>query len=408
NRQPLTIICVQPDAIKKKYGLSPVGPEVINIVIHDKSFWPAMDQLVKTTKPLVNTIGNCESCEASLASCMLELIRCAKTLSQLTLDGNDNTGFWLHAKQVFNRRFHAMNTDHHTLTLFLHPMCQKLAISQAVNGCNFEFMVKTALSIAKQWRWVEVEAKSLVYNLKEYQKCTGVFTGGQANALDWWECLPITATQCPLKAMAIILHSVVPHAADVERYFSGLGGTQSAKWCNLTVETFEALSKLHSSYTHHLYKMDRAAGKSTHHKHTHMHTRPNIGIDTDLTDELARTFTWVPPLVSESGESEDVLAGPGAITDKELAEAFDVIDREKVDSGMLSVGEVRSVLDPDIELDGSEVLEGRVYDWNELEVVNRGTIPTGFVEDISVLDKAVGGQWDVKTLLLSEGVTLSL
>ncbi|KIK81074.1 hypothetical protein PAXRUDRAFT_15439 [Paxillus rubicundulus Ve08.2h10] len=310
-------------------------------------------------------------------------------MSQLTLDGNDNTGFWLHAKQVFNRRFHAMNTDHHTLTLFLHPMCRKLAISQAANGRNFEFMVKTALSIAKQWRWGEVEAKSLVYNLKEYQKCTGVFAGGQANALDWWECLPITATQCPLKAMAIILHSVVPHAADVERYFSGLGSTH---------------------YTHHLYKMDRAAGKSTHRKHAHMHTRPNIGIDTDLADELARTFTWVPPLVSKSDESEDsdVLAGPEAITDEELAEAFDVIDHEKVDSGMLSAGEVRSMLDPDIELDGSEVLEGRVYDRNELEVVNRGTILTGFVEDISVLDKAVGGQWDVKTLLSSEGVTSSL
>ena len=330
NRQPLTILCVRPDAIKKKDGLSPVAPDVINIVIRDKAFWPALDQLIKTVKPLVDAIGNCETREASLESCMLELIRCARKLSQLTLDGGDNTGFWFHAKRVFNHRFHAMNTDHHSLALFLHPMCRKLAISQAANGRNFEFMVKTALSIAKQWRWDEAEAKSLVFNLKEYQKCTGVFSGGQADALDWWECLPVTAKQCPLKAMAIMLHSVVPHAADVERYFSGLGGTQSAKRCNLTVETFEALSKLRSSYAHHLYKMDRAAGKSTHCKHAHMHTRPDAGIDTELADELAKTFTWVPPLAAETRtDSEDYLAGPEAITDEELVEAFDSIAREQ-------------------------------------------------------------------------------
>ena len=64
--------------------------------------------------------------------------------------------------------------------------------------------------------------------------------------------------------MAVILHLVAPHAANVKWYFSGLGGTQSVKQCNLTVDTFEVLSKLHSSYVHHLYKMDCAAGKPTH------------------------------------------------------------------------------------------------------------------------------------------------
>ncbi|KIK73523.1 hypothetical protein PAXRUDRAFT_94880, partial [Paxillus rubicundulus Ve08.2h10] len=48
--------------------------------------------------------------------------------------------------------------------------------------------------------------------------------GGQADTLDWWDCLPVTAQQCPLKTLAVILHSVVPHTADVETYFLGLGG----------------------------------------------------------------------------------------------------------------------------------------------------------------------------------------
>ncbi|KAG2363080.1 hypothetical protein BDR07DRAFT_1405184, partial [Suillus spraguei] len=52
------------------------------------------------------------------------------------------------------------------------------------------------------------------------------------------------AERCPLKAFAIIIHLIVPHAAGVERYFSGLGGVQSVKRCNLSVQTFESLSKL--------------------------------------------------------------------------------------------------------------------------------------------------------------------
>lgn len=212
-RQPLSIICIQPDAVRKTDGLSPVAPDVISIVIRDEEFWLGVEQLIKTMKPVVDTIGDCETREASLALCMLELIRCARKMSQLALDPSDNTSFWMHAKHVFNHRFHEMNTNHHSLALFLHPLCRKLAISQAANGRSFEFMATTALSIARQWKWSKADAKSLIYNLKEYHKCVGIFAGGQTNALDWWECLLVTITQCPLKAMAIILHSVVPHAA---------------------------------------------------------------------------------------------------------------------------------------------------------------------------------------------------
>jgi hypothetical protein len=98
----------------------------------------------------------------------------------------------MHAKHVFNHRFHAMNTDHHVLALYLHPMCCKLATSQVANGQNFEFIVLVALSIVQQWRWDEAEAKSLVHDLKEYHRCTGVFAGVQADTLEWWKQLPVT------------------------------------------------------------------------------------------------------------------------------------------------------------------------------------------------------------------------
>ncbi|KAG2159290.1 uncharacterized protein EDB93DRAFT_1075096, partial [Suillus bovinus] len=55
----------------------------------------------------------------------------------------------------------------------------------------------------------------------------------------------------PLKALAITLLSIVPHAADVERLFSDMGSTQSPKRCNLSVDTFEALAKIRANLRYH-------------------------------------------------------------------------------------------------------------------------------------------------------------
>ncbi|KAG1718772.1 hypothetical protein EDB19DRAFT_1576787, partial [Suillus lakei] len=56
--------------------------------------------------------------------------------------------------------------------------------------------------------------------------------------------LLISAEEYPLKALAITLLSVVPHAGDVERLFSDMGGTQSVKRCSLSVATFETIAKI--------------------------------------------------------------------------------------------------------------------------------------------------------------------
>lgn len=178
------------------------------------------------------------------------------------------------------------------------------------------------MTIPKQWRWSKALAISIVYDLKEYHKCSGVFTGGEADALGWWESLPISVEKCPLKLMAITIHSIVPHAADVEHYFSDLGGVQSPKRCSLTLETFQMLSKACAHYSYHLWKMDRTVGKSTHRKHAHMHTQSTPGIDTGLAADLEKIFTWVPPLATNSSNVDD-LAGPESITDKELNVAFE-------------------------------------------------------------------------------------
>ena len=132
--QLLQQICVWPNAQWKTNGLSPVSSEVINTLIHDPNYWSCLEQLIKTCKPLVDAIGNLESRDADLADCMLELIRCAWQMLRISLEPDEDAGFWVHAKGVFNCEFHAMNTSLHNLALFLHPMCRKLVVFQAANG----------------------------------------------------------------------------------------------------------------------------------------------------------------------------------------------------------------------------------------------------------------------------------
>jgi hypothetical protein len=170
---------------------------------------------------------------------MLELIQCAQQMLCITLEPDEDTLFWVHAKAVFNRKFHAMNTSLHNLALFLHPKCQKLTVFQAAKGQSFDKICKTALEIARQWCWIKERAGWLAEDLRQYYHCKGPFVGGQADAMKWWECLEISVDQYPIKALAI-----VPHTTNVEQPFSNLTGVQGVKQCNLTVKTFETMEKL--------------------------------------------------------------------------------------------------------------------------------------------------------------------
>lgn len=53
--------------------------------------------------------------------------------------------------------------------------------------------------------------------------------------------------------MAIALASIVPHAADVERLFSDLGGIQTPRRNNMTVHTMEKTGKIRSRLSYELY-----------------------------------------------------------------------------------------------------------------------------------------------------------
>ncbi|TFK79580.1 hypothetical protein K466DRAFT_606037 [Polyporus arcularius HHB13444] len=85
----------------------------------------------------------------------------------------EDSGFWTHTKKMFNQHSPAMDTENHSLALYLHLLCRQLTPSQVANGHSFEYMETAALTIAKQWHWPKAKVKLLQEDLKKYHKGGG-------------------------------------------------------------------------------------------------------------------------------------------------------------------------------------------------------------------------------------------
>ena len=59
-----------------------------------------------------------------------------------------------------------------------------------------------------------------------------------------------------------------------------------------------------------------------------------------------------------------------------------------------------------IEGDVPDILDSGIVNWSELERVDKGIMPTGFIEEIDVLHRGSesASGWNIDTLLTSEGV----
>ncbi|KAG1738265.1 hypothetical protein EDB19DRAFT_1714942, partial [Suillus lakei] len=62
---------------------------------------------------------------------------------------------------------------------------------------------------------------------------------------------------------------------------------QSARRCNLSVDTFTKLGKIRTNLQHHSTVKNVEAGKSTRHRHV------------ETAQELEASFAWAPPLSTE-------------------------------------------------------------------------------------------------------------
>ncbi|KAJ7449770.1 ribonuclease H-like domain-containing protein, partial [Mycena galericulata] len=375
HRQPLSIICLRPDAQKKTNGLSPVASDVITIILNTAEFWPLLNQMTRITKPIVDALGNCESRQATLADCMLQLIRCARTMSKMTLEEQEDAGFLAHAKATFDRRFKLIATPIHWLALFLHPLCRKLAVSQTVNGHSLDFMIETALKIAQQWKWSAQKAMQLKDDLKKYYQCKSPFSGGKKDAREWWESIPKEKHE-GIRSLAIVLASIVPHSADVERLFSDLGGIQTPRRNLMAVETMEKTGKIRSRLNYELYERARAEQKPKHRKHGHMHTMEAAGIDTDLAKDLDNPVTWIPPLDGDDHDTDE-----------------DVVEKASQELEKLLNDE------PPVSVPEGSVIHGEIVVFEELDRIESGETVGMEEDDVDIVGAEAAGGWSIEDLM---------
>ncbi|KAG2159289.1 uncharacterized protein EDB93DRAFT_278239 [Suillus bovinus] len=123
-----------------------------------------------------------------------------------------------------------------------------------------------------------------------------------------------------------------------------------------------------------------------------MHTNAQPGINIDVAADLEANFAWAPPLAPQTQNVDDDLAGPESISLDEIDAAFALLERDAMEQ------------EP---VDGNEVLEGRVYDFVELEHVDQGLAPKSVDDEIILVDHTShnDGQWDVDALMSSNGVS---
>jgi len=226
-------------------------------------------------------------------------------------------------------------------------------------------------------------ATKLAADIKAYFHAQALFQGGKSDGRDWWKSLLVNVTSHPLKAMAIKLFSIVPHAGEVERFFSNLGGVQSVKCSHLTVSHMETLGMLCNHYTCQLHEAVLAAGKSMHHKHAHMHTQPNGEIDVRQAEDLIKAFNWTPLPPNFNANLE----GLEEMTEEELNEEL-----EKIGS-----------LRPTGEGDGLDVTipMEQVFDTSNLDSIQAGNAPLTIDEELSLNIENAGpcDKWDAASLM---------
>ncbi|KAF8214218.1 hypothetical protein K438DRAFT_2149417 [Mycena galopus ATCC 62051] len=163
--------------------------------------------------------------------------------------------------------------------------------------------------------------------------------------------------------------------------FSELGGIQIPHRNGWLVETMEKAGRIRGHLSHFLLEKKNAEGKSTQRKHAHMHTRPELGIDSELAQSLANPITWIPCSVSTTmrGMKRRILF-------KELT----MIYRDRLQSGIGSRTRCCS----------SAIGCGWGNDqFGELDRVDRGEMDAPLKEVIEIVGDDAPGSWNVEGLI---------
>ncbi|THU75791.1 hypothetical protein K435DRAFT_880169 [Dendrothele bispora CBS 962.96] len=143
----------------------------------------------------------------------------------------------------------------------------------------------------------------------------------------------------------------------------------------------------------------QAQGKPVRRKHSHMHTKSRPGINTDIIEEDAESainsIHWQGPLRSNSEGQECELENE----DLDVEMSFDVLEKE-----IHAEDDLFKDVEGDLDLAEANILDGRLYDFKELENVDKGVEPKGFEDEIDVLEGSTESTWSVQGIMHASGL----
>ncbi|KAF9778011.1 hypothetical protein BJ322DRAFT_1025371 [Thelephora terrestris] len=253
--------------------------------------------------------------------------------------------------------------------------------------------MRIGLDLASRFGWKEDTARLLIRDINTYANGSSPFEGGTANGLDWWNKLPVKASDYPLKLMGMRILSIVPHAGEVERLFSNLGHIQGVRRCGLSVSHMQTLGSLRNYYQGVVDNKKKDSGQPTRRKHAHMHTRKGGGVDSQKVADLTRNWTFQSPLTpgNESVDEDTEMMGLEDTTVEELEAEFDRLQASDKRS------EQHVVPPPQTS---STVQLHEVYNLEEIATIRKGITPQSVREEPTIHDRAEQpGSWDPANIL---------
>ncbi|KAG2075463.1 hypothetical protein BDR04DRAFT_1150274 [Suillus decipiens] len=121
------------------------------------------------------------------------------------------------------------------------------------------------------------------------------------------------------------------------------------------------------------------------------------GIDLDTACNLENTFAFEPPLTIQSNNSDDLLTGPEDISVDEIEAEIDALKKQNVVERF-----------KDVDIDGPKILEGNVYNFDELARVEAGIVLKSIDEEFLVIDHSVRVDKKFTFVWFCHGTTLVL
>jgi len=216
-------------------------PSKVSTVLQEPGHFIKTRLLILLLKPLTDAVARLEKQTASLDQTFISIITSYRQVQQVEIDPEYQP--WrvavLSAISSVGKRF---SHPAYFVALFLNPQWQTMAISREYNA---ESMTKEALILAKNFGFSKNQCIQIKSDIADYLTLVQAREkwDDTIDLWGWWN----QQLKCQqLRLLALMLLSVRPHSAAVERLFSCLGLAKTTSRNRLGVEKLKMTALIRS------------------------------------------------------------------------------------------------------------------------------------------------------------------